>query len=132
MKNLFKSFLFISALLIMVAVVVTLFVKFGYPFLASYVGDDYTDYQAVFLDNGQVYFGRLAKLNSDFVDLKNVFYIVTDSNKKPMLVELGTAEIYGPQNYVRLNRDKIIMIQSLKSDSQVVTAVRDYYKNKSK
>src|SRR6476620_11045766 len=32
-------------------------------------------YQAVFLNNGQVYFGKVKSLNSKYIDLTNIFYI---------------------------------------------------------
>ncbi|MGH9378224.1 MAG: hypothetical protein ACRD1I_05435, partial [Terriglobia bacterium] len=35
-----------------------------------------TPYQAVLLDNGQVYYGKLSRLDSAFPEMKDVYYIV--------------------------------------------------------
>src|SRR3989338_9567910 len=37
-------------------------------------------YQAVFLNNGQVYFGKIQGLNNKYVDLTNVFYIENNAS----------------------------------------------------
>src|SRR5690606_23168071 len=36
---------------------------------------DTTKYQAVFLSNGQVYFGNLKVVNRDYMELSNVYYL---------------------------------------------------------
>jgi len=35
-----------------------------------------TDYQAVFLTNGQVYFGKVRNLNSQYALLEDVYYVI--------------------------------------------------------
>lgn len=93
-------------------------------------------YQAVFLDNNQVYFGKLSKENSSYPVLKNVFYLqVTrmlqpqDPSAQPIpdinLVKLG-GELHGPEDEMIINKDHIIFIEDLKSGSQVLEAIMNF------
>jgi len=43
-------------------------------------------YQAVFLSNGQVYFGHLAKVNSAYPELTDIYYLVM---KRPLQSAAG-------------------------------------------
>ena len=70
-------------------------------------------------------------MNSNFVYLKDVFYIQTNpQGGNPVLVELGTTETYGPQNHLWINRQNVRMVQDLKPDSQVIKAIKDYRASK--
>lgn len=93
-------------------------------------------YQAVFLSNNQVYFGKLSNENSQYPALRDVYYLqVTqtlqpkDENAPPVpninLVKLG-GEIHGPTDEMRINRDHILFVEDLKADSQVVTAIKAF------
>lgn len=121
MKTIKKILLWVVILVAAIIIIVS-FVKNVYPKLSKLGAGDY---QAVFLDGGQTYFGRLSKTSANFLYLKDVFYIQS-SGATPVLVELGTVEPHGPKNYLRINRDKVILIQDLKADSQVVKAIQDY------
>lgn len=93
-------------------------------------------FQAVFLENGQVYFGRLSNINSNYVLLTNVYYLqanqdVQGDNKdkeedQPQLQlnKLGN-ELHGPEDAMWLSRGKITFWENLKSDSQVVKAIEN-------
>ncbi len=95
------------------------------------------EYQAVFLTNGQVYFGKLTDLNSKYLVLKNVFYIennnpsstTTTQNSNYTLRKLGTAELHLPEDKMVVNRDTVTFWENLKDTSQVVTKINEYYKN---
>ncbi len=95
------------------------------------------EYQAVFLNNGQVYFGRIQSLNGKYVDLTNVFYIqnpnattttTEQSNNQLQLIKLGN-ELHGPEDEMIVNRDQVIFWENLKDSSQVVTKIKEYYQN---
>ena len=84
------------------------------------------EYQAVFLTNNQVYFGKLVNRNSQYPVLKDIYYLqVTqtlqprDENQQPIpnlnLVKLG-AEVHGPQDEMVINRDHIMFYEDLKED----------------
>ncbi len=82
--------------------------------------------QAVFLTGGQVYFGHIKELNSNYVQLKDIYYLrvnqqvqpdskTTDANATPVLVPLG-CELHRPQNEMLINRDQVIFWENLKDD----------------
>lgn len=105
--------------------------------LAIGVGGD--AYQAVFLSNNQVYFGKLSNMSSQYPVLRDIYYLQITQPLQPKeegtqpppninLVKLGS-EIHGPSDEMRINRDHILFIEDLDSDSQVVQAISDYKKN---
>jgi hypothetical protein len=98
-----------------------------------------SDYSAVFLTNGQVYFGKIYSSPSDTVDLRDIYYLqvnqavqgdtskaatATDANNI-QLVKLGQ-ELHGPDDDMQINKQQVIFTESLKSDSKVVKAIADY------
>lgn len=94
-------------------------------------------YQAVFLNNGQVYFGNIHSLNSKYIDLQNIYYLQTNnnsgeqqasSNANVSLVKLG-CELHAPYDEMVVNRDQVIFWENLKDDSQVVKAIGQYKKD---
>lgn len=97
------------------------------------------EYQAVFLTNGQVYFGKVTDLNSKYLVLNNVFYIENNSsssssttqaqNSNYTLRKLGTTELHLPEDKMVVNRDTVTFWENLKDNSQVVTKINEYYKN---
>jgi len=122
-----KKFLFIVSIVVVAAALFLFVWKVVAPQLASVFNAADYDYQTVFLDNGQVYFGKVDKVDSNFVYLEDVFYLqVNEKGGNPVLVEMGTAELHRPQNHVKLSRERILMIQDLKPDSQVITAIKNY------
>ncbi|MFH1667689.1 MAG: hypothetical protein ABH884_01525 [Candidatus Komeilibacteria bacterium] len=105
-------------------------------------GVSVTDWQAVFLTNGQVYFGKVASQNNDHVTLKNIYYLQVvevplqqtqtgevatgqQTQSELSLVKLGN-ELHGPQDEMTINADHILFTEKLKSDSKVVDAIARY------
>ena len=97
-------------------------------------------WQAVFLTNGQVYFGKLTKADTQWPTMKEIYYLqVTQpplqgsqqegqqAQAQPQLslVKLGN-ELHGPADEMSINRDQILFYEDMKSDSQVVKAISDY------
>ncbi len=95
-------------------------------------------FQAVFLSNDQVYFGKLSRADAQYPVLREVYYLQVTQVLQPSdpnnpgtnvnLVKLG-GELHGPEDAMYLNRDQILFYENLKSDSQVVKAIEDYQKN---
>ncbi len=86
-------------------------------------------YQAVFLDNGQVYFGKLAEERDGFSRLTSVYYMQLQGNTQDaadsVLVKLGS-EVHGPADFMDINVDHILFIEDLTGDSKVSKAIADY------
>ncbi len=96
-------------------------------------------YQAVFLNGGQVYFGKIGKYNDRFLTLTDIFYLRVNQQVQPgqttssndvSLAKLGN-ELHGPQDQMILNRSEVQFWENLKDDGQVVKAITTYKKNPS-
>lgn len=95
--------------------------------------------QAVFLNGGQVYFGRIGALNPKFMRVSDIYYLrvnqqvqpdgqaAQNSNQGVSLVKLG-CELHGPEDSMIINQDQVIFWENLKDDGQVAKAVADYKK----
>ena len=95
-----------------------------------------SDYVAVFLTNGQVYFGRLKNPDGDYVTLNDIYYLqvgpqqgsataASDASTTPQqisLVKLGN-ELHGPVDEMHISRAQVLFYEQLKSDGQVVKAI---------
>lgn len=90
-------------------------------------------YQAVFLTNGQVYFGKLTGLNGSYAKLDDVYYIqqqpqgqgqnAQQAQNNLSLVQLGK-EIHGPERAMSISTQQILFWEDLKDDGKVVDAIK--------
>lgn len=96
------------------------------------VGAQEEPYNAVFLDNGQVYFGKVSDKKSTYVRLTDVYYLqskqVPEGQADVTLVKLGS-ELHGPKDEMQILRDHVLYIEELSSSSRVVEAIKEYEKN---
>ncbi len=97
---------------------------------------DTAKYQAVFLNGGQVYFGKIKNLNSSYTRLGDIYYLRVNQQVQPngttsqgdvQLVKLG-CELHGPADEMVINNDQVIFWENLKDDGQVAQAVAKYVK----
>lgn len=87
-------------------------------------------WSAVFLANGQVYFGHIVRSRSDTVVLREVYYLQVAPNlQQPAsgptdltLVKLGK-ELHGPMDEMRINRQHVLFTETLQQESPVVRAI---------
>lgn len=101
---------------------------------------DFSKYQAVFLANGQVYFGKITDANSQTLVLEDIYYLrsagnlqiseIKNSTTTPAtdnfsLVKLGN-ELHGPEDKMSINLSQVLFTEDLKADSKVVEAIRAY------
>ncbi len=87
-----------------------------------------TPYQAVLLTNGQAYFGRLERLGSSYLDLRDVFYIQSQVDQETneavnTLVKRGK-EWHGPDRMI-LNADHVLFIEPVTPGSMVAKLIAD-------
>ena len=94
-------------------------------------------WQAVFLTNGQVYFGQIDRETNDTILLKDIYYLQVAQSPQPdpggqaaqgnnlSLVKLGN-ELHGPKDAMKINMDQVLFTEELKSDSKVVDAIVRY------
>lgn len=91
--------------------------------------------QAVFLNNGQVYFGNITSLGNDYMRLVNIYYLrqsespqpaqQTTTNSNLSLIKLG-CEVHGPLDEMIINYDQVNFWENLKSDGQVAKVVEQF------
>lgn len=92
-------------------------------------------YQALFLTNGQVYFGKLSNVDDKYVKLTDIYYLqvqqaVQPADKKAAeqpqvsLAKLGS-ELHAPEDAMMVNRDQVLFFENLKDDGKVVKAIRE-------
>lgn len=88
-------------------------------------------YQAVFLSNGSMYFGKLSGEGTTHPVLREVYYFQAGQeqvkNAQPKLIKFGS-EIQGPKDELRLNPSQIMYVQDLTDEGQVVKAIKSYTK----
>jgi hypothetical protein len=87
-----------------------------------------TPFQAVLLDTGQVYYGKIEGLGTDFPVLRDVYYVqsTTDAQTKQVtnvLVRRGK-EWHGPE-YTVLNARHIALIEPVSPASKVASLIAE-------
>ncbi len=125
-----KIILFVFAIVIVVAGVAG-----AYKFMAEDTWGD--GYSAVFLDNNQVYFGKLSHKKSAYVVLEDVYYLRvtqvlqnTEDGKQVAvpdinLVKLGT-ELHKPEDRMEIQKSNILFIEKLTPESDIISAINTY------
>ena len=130
----------------LVLTVVFIFVSFGSVLGAAVfvkmtlaetqmVKPDTDRYQAVFMTNGQVYFGKLSGVASKYQTLTDVYYLqvqqavqpaATDNkDAKISLTKLGK-ELHGPTDRMNISSDQVLFWEDLTDDSAIVKAIAQY------
>lgn len=133
----YVAFISLLGLLLLGVLTSMLLHKDGKNSEASYV--DTSKHQAVFLNGGQVYFGKVTDLNSKFLNLNDIYYLRVNQQVQPeqgqnnnaandiSLVKLG-CELHGPQDAMVINREQVIFWENLKNDGQVAKAIEEFVK----
>ncbi len=87
-------------------------------------------WQAMFLTNGQVYFGHMKEINRDYVKMGDIYYLQVSQQLQPSsnepqqqitLVKLGN-ELHGPENEMFVPKSQVVFWENMKSGSTVVQA----------
>lgn len=136
-----KKWLLIGGIVVLVAAAVA----GSWVWAASHRTDaiDGGKYQAVFFTSGQVYFGKLEKINDSYMKLTHVFYIQASNSSSStnsqnpqdaakaqssdlQLIKLGN-EIHGPEDAMIISKDQILFFENLKNDGKVADTITKYY-----
>ena len=124
----------LGVIVVLLIVAVLLAVMFTSPKSQSgYV--DNSKLQAVFLNTGQVYFGNITAINSQYLVLQHIFYLQTNSSSTSSssssngnnvsLVKLG-CELHAPYDQMIINMQQVTFWENLQSNGQVAKAVAQY------
>ena len=144
-----KRIIIAMVVLIIIAAISACWWYKGTQTQSAYISSD--RYQAVFLTNNQVYFGKLRHLSDGSSRLTDVYYLqpqtgpATDSastkndsaqadpsqsggtKSTPQLVKLGS-ELHGPEDAIVFSKDQVLFWENLKKDSKVAKAIDEYLK----
>ena len=94
-------------------------------------------YSAVFLDNDQVYFGKVNS-SGNVLTLNDIYYIRLNQpqpqkegeeqvDPQLTLIKLGE-QIHGPVDEMKINKDHVLFVERLTDESTVVKAIGEYQK----
>ncbi len=100
------------------------------------------DYQAVFLTNGQVYFGNVSSVNKDYIRLTNIYYLTqntttstsgqTTTDGNYTLVKLGCQQIHDPLDEMVIQQSQVSFWENLNANGKVVTSIKQFQKQNPK
>ncbi len=75
-------------------------------------------YYAVYLRTGDLYFGKLVRY--PYFGLKNVYLLqATQDPNNPLRIQKFSQVFWGPEDYLKLNRDEVVWYTKLNSQSQL-------------
>lgn len=128
----------LAAMLIAVSLVVLLwFANKAYGDLNADSAVKTKQYQAVFLTNGQVYFGKVSHVDKSYVKVTDIYYLQVQqtvqpkdataaaNNQQVSLAKLG-GELHGPEDVMYVSRQQVLFWENLKTDGKVAKAISDY------
>jgi len=87
-------------------------------------------YQAVFLANGQTYFGRYLDRIGPYAKLDSVYYIQQNPPAEPdqpgenRLIRRG-GELHGPPGVVLVPKSAVLFVEDLRDDSRVTRFIEE-------
>lgn len=114
---------------------------------SALIGIDKSGYQAVFLTNGQTYFGKLQSSSSEYLKLTDIYYLdsqaasgdtqgkdttntstATDTTKQNnlQLFKVSDATVIGPKDEMYISKKQVLFYENLKPDSKVVQSIAKY------
>jgi len=123
----------------MLVVFLIIVFSFGYYVINTGVFGPYpasNKWQAVFLTNGQVYFGKLQGISKDYVKLTDIYYLQVSQKLQQAvegqetlpaqsninLIKLGD-ELHGPEDAMYIENSKVLFWENLKDNGRVVEAI---------
>ena|SRR3989344_6821883 len=125
-------------LIIFLVVLFLVYIFFGKDFLINRKAT--SEYQAVFLENGQVYFGHL-KYTDGWIKLTDVYYLqvtdplqanteeknngATQREQNIQLIKLGS-ELHGPKDEMFIAKSKVMFWENMKDESKVLQSIKDH------
>ena len=126
-ENILKSIVFWAMGLFAVWLALSVF---GFASLGTFPSVDSSKWQAVFLTNNQVYFGKLVNYDSGYVTLADVYYLRTASDltqngsSNLNLIKLG-GELHGPEDVMYIPKANVLFWENMKATSQVVQTIQN-------
>jgi hypothetical protein len=94
-----------------------------------------SDYQSVDINvngstGGQIYFGKIVRMNSTYLIMDSVFYLQPGSTSNQYTLNSLACTLYDPQDQIVINRSQVAFWENLSSKSQVVTDIQKWQTDK--
>lgn len=132
LQNLFSVGLLVATALLVFFLVLSFLTRGNVTGEEKFV--DTKKYQAVFLSNGQVYFGKIGGISKQAVDLRDVYYL-TQTNTGTggttgdyTLVKLGCQQIHSPLDQMVVSREQVSFWENLSDEGKVVKSIKEFQK----
>lgn len=100
------------------------------------------EYQAVFLANDQVYFGKITSIDDNVLVITDIYYLQQQPNQPAAdnknaqakltqpnlsLAKRGS-ELQGPEDTMNINKQQVLFWENLKPDGKVTQGIKQYKK----
>jgi hypothetical protein len=128
LRRIFVMLLVLIAVILGVLVVRTQLFRAGISTLFAPGPTEVIDrnaYQAVFLTNGQTFFGRLQEQGDDWFTMTEIFYVSASDQGPTQIIKRGN-ELQGPKEPMLISKRQVLFIENLRDDSDIVTAIRKF------
>jgi len=79
-----------------------------------------SSYSAVYLDTGDVYFGKLSYFPS--LTLNHTWYLQRDQSQGIALMDFSKAA-WKPEGKIKINRDRVVWISKISQDSPIISVM---------
>ncbi|MDI6734272.1 MAG: hypothetical protein QMD50_02145 [Patescibacteria group bacterium] len=82
-----------------------------------------SDYYALYLKSGELYFGKLVRF--PYFGLKQVYMLQINNgdDQTPLSIQKFSKIFWGPEDYIRINRDEVVWMTRLAVDSELVRVI---------
>jgi len=121
---------FPAVFLIAIPLVVAFFLFWYYPALGIYaelkLAPYFGDWYAFYLDNNLTFYAQITGSTKDLLKLSDVYYVQTvkiGEQPTSSIIRRGPNEITLPENYLLMNRNKILYYEKIGKDSQVMKII---------
>lgn len=87
-------------------------------------------FQAVVMDNDQIYVGKVEDPNDQFVKVNEAYRLIASQSQDKGSTDLKVIKleegIHGPTNTIFINRDHIAIVEDLRSNSPLIEIIKNY------
>lgn len=106
----------LALVIILAAILISLFIWQGWGRQPSYY--------AVYLQSGDLYFGRLVRF--PYFGLKQVYVLQLNpqNQESPFSIQRFPNTIWGPKDYLKINRDQVVWLTELDPNGQFAQLIR--------
>lgn len=88
---------------------------------------DHSKYQAVYLANGQAYFGKLQNTDGEYLTINGPYTAQkNDSKESEQITTLLRVrdQVYGPEDTMAIKANQVVFWQNLRDDSKISQAIK--------